>query len=58
MMQTNPQTFMRRFYLWWEAADAVQARSGLPPLDYETARRWFEAEVEPDEVPDAIVLVE
>ena len=51
MTQTNPQTFMRKFYLWWKAMDAVQARRGQSPLGYEVARRWFEAECEPEDVP-------
>ena len=51
MTQAQPHTYMRALYAWWEATDAVQARHGLPPLDYETARRWFEAEVEPDDLP-------
>ena len=55
MQTAQPHTYMRRLYLWWEASDAVQARHGLPPLTYEQARRWFEAEVEPEDVPDAIV---
>ena len=56
MPQTNPQTFMRRFYLWWEAVDALRKWQRLPPLGYEVARRWFEAECEPEDMPGIKVL--
>lgn len=51
MTQAHPLTTMTRFRLFWEAADAVRVRRNLPPLDYEQARRWFDCEVEPDDVP-------
>ena len=54
MTQAQPHTYMRALYAWWEATDAVQARHGLPPLDYETARRWFESEIEPEDVATCI----
>ena len=47
---------MTRFRLWWDAADAALAARGEPPLDYEDARSLFDCELEPDDVPDAIVL--
>ena len=54
MTQINPQTFMRKFYLWWEAVDAMRKWQRLPPLGYEVARRWFEAECAPEDVPEVI----
>ena len=48
MTQTKPQTFMRKFYLWWTVMDAVMVRRGLVPLDYEVARELFECEIEPE----------
>jgi hypothetical protein len=47
---------MTRFRLWWDAADAALAARGEPPLDYQDARQWFDCEIEPGDVPDAIVL--
>ena len=49
----HPST-MTRFRLWWEAMDAVMVRRGLKPLDYEQARRWFECEIDPEDVPAAL----
>ena len=57
MSRLDPPTYMRRLYLFWEAADAVQARRGEPPLTWEQARRWFEAECEPEDVPGALAPV-
>ena len=56
MAQIQPETFMRKFYVWWEAVDAMRKWQRLPPLGYEVARRWFECECEPEDVPEAIVL--
>ena len=50
MISPHAPTYMRRLYLFWEAADAVLARRGRPPLSYEQARLLFDADVEPEDV--------
>ena len=53
MTQAQP-SYMTKFRIFWEAMDAVMVRRGLKPLDYETARRWFEAELPPEDAADVI----
>ena len=47
---------MTRFRIFWDAADAALARQGLPLLDYEQARQWFDLEYEPADIAEAIAL--
>jgi hypothetical protein len=54
LMPQNSPSRMTRFRLFWEAADAVLARRGLPPLTFEAARDWFECELEPEAVGDLL----
>ena len=50
MTQAQP-SYMTKFRIFWEAADAVQAKRGEPPLGYEEARTWFDCEIDLADVP-------
>ena len=50
----HPPSRLTRFRIFWEALDAVMEKRGLPPLSFEAARDWFEAEVEPEAVGDLL----
>jgi hypothetical protein len=53
-MTQEPNSRMTRFRIFWEAADAVMAKRGLPPLSFEAARDWFESELEPEAVGELL----
>ena len=55
MTQAAP-ALMTQFRLWWGEADAALEARGEPPLTYEQAAQWFDCELEPEDVPDAIIL--
>jgi hypothetical protein len=48
MTTKQPSSAMTKFRLFWEAADAVLARRGKPPLTYFQARDWFDCEIDPE----------
>jgi hypothetical protein len=54
MTTQQPLSRMTRFRLFWEAADAVLKRRGLPPLTFEAARDWFECELEQEAVGELL----
>jgi hypothetical protein len=54
MTTKQPPSRMTRFRIFWEAADAVLAKHGLPPLTFEAARDWFESELEPEAVGELL----
>ena len=56
MIAPHPFSSMTRFRIFWDAADAALARRGLPLLDYEQARQWFDLEYEPADIAEAIAL--
>ena len=58
MTQANPPSRMTQFRIWWQAADAVLAALGQPPLDYTEARLLFDSEVEPEDVPALLSRIE
>ena len=53
-MTQAPPSRQTRLRIFWEAADAVMARRGLPPLSFEAAVDWFESELEPEAVGDLL----
>jgi hypothetical protein len=53
-MTKQPYSRLTALRLFWEAADAVMAKRGLPPLSFEAAVDWFESELEPEAVGELL----
>ena len=55
-MTQAQRRYLNRLLDFWNAADAELAKRGEPPLIYERARELFDLEIDPNIVPDAIVI--